>query len=79
MTTEFDLLLSDIGLPDGTGWDLLRELRAGARPIRAIAISGLGAPEDLERSESAGFSEHLVKPVAPEKLEEAVRKGAKAA
>ncbi len=70
--SEFDLLVSDIGLPDGSGWDLLLQLRA-ARPIRAIAMSGLDAPKDIARSESVGFSEHMVKPVPPDKLDRIVR------
>jgi len=68
----FDLLLSDISLPDGTGWDLLVQLRA-AQPIRAIAMSGLSATEDLARSESAGFAEHLVKPVPADRLDRILR------
>jgi CheY-like chemotaxis protein len=70
---EFDLLLSDICLPDGTGWDLLTQLRGAARPIRAIAMSALDGREDLQRSRSAGFAQHLVKPVPVEKLDQALR------
>ena len=69
---EFDLLLSDINLPDGNGWDLLTQLRA-TRPIRAVAMSGLSGAEDIDRSESAGFTEHLVKPIGPEKLDRVLR------
>jgi CheY-like chemotaxis protein len=69
---DFDLLLSDISLPDGTGWDLLLQLRT-SRPIRAVAMSGLSAEQDIERSESVGFAEHLVKPVPMEKLDRALR------
>jgi CheY-like chemotaxis protein len=58
----FDILLSDLALPDGNGWDLLRELRARG-PVRAIAMSGYNSPEDIERSHAAGFVMHLAKPV----------------
>lgn len=65
----FDLLLSDLRLPDGNGWDLLRRLEeAGWRPKHAIAISGWGSETDLDRSKSAGFQAHLIKPLAPEAL-----------
>jgi signal transduction histidine kinase/CheY-like chemotaxis protein len=68
---SFDLLISDVGLPDGNGTDLLRVLRA-SRPIRGIAISGFGMDSDIGKSLDAGFSEHLVKPVKLEKLEAAI-------
>ncbi len=67
---SFDLLLSDIGLPDGTGWDLLRQLNETARrPPYAIAMSGFCMAGDLAKSKAAGFSLHLVKPFPPEDLE----------
>ena len=69
---SFDLLISDVGLPDGNGMDLLRSLRA-MRPIRGIAISGFGMDADISKSLEAGFTEHLVKPVNLEKLEAAMR------
>jgi signal transduction histidine kinase len=60
----FDILVSDIGLPDGRGTELLNQLQAGAKhPIRAIAMSGFGMENDLECSRRAGFAEHLTKPV----------------
>ena len=68
---SFDLLISDVGLPDGNGMDLLRVLRT-QRPIRGIAISGFGMDADIGKSLEAGFSEHLVKPVKLEKLEAAI-------
>jgi two-component system CheB/CheR fusion protein len=68
---SFDLLISDVGLPDGNGMDLIRYLRA-QRPIRGIAISGFGMDADISKSLEAGFSEHLVKPVKLEKLETAI-------
>jgi PAS domain S-box-containing protein len=58
----FDLLLSDIELPDGDGHFLMRELSASVR-IPGIAVSGFGAEEDVRQSREAGFFEHLTKPV----------------
>jgi PAS domain S-box-containing protein len=67
----FDVLVSDIGLPDGTGYDLLANLRQRGT-IRAIALSGFGMEEDLARSRSAGFAEHLTKPVDIKRLHDAI-------
>jgi CheY-like chemotaxis protein len=59
----FDLLVSDLGLPDGSGHDLMRELARRPNPVRAIALSGFGTEEDVQRSLAAGFAAHLTKPV----------------
>lgn len=67
---NYDILLSDIGLPDGNGWDLLEELKA-RRPITAIAMSGYNTDADRARSKAAGFVEHLPKPLTPEELDSA--------
>lgn len=67
----FDLLISDVGLPDGNGMDLLQTMRT-LQPIRGIAISGFGMETDIGKSLEAGFAEHLVKPVKLEKLEAAI-------
>jgi len=67
----FDLIISDLGLPDGNGCDLLKELRA-LRPIDAIALTGYGMEEDLARTRQAGFGEHLTKPVNAEQLKAAI-------
>jgi CheY-like chemotaxis protein len=70
---KFDLLLSDIRLPDGDGWELLLKLRErGIAPERAIALSGWSSEEDLQRSKDAGFEAHLKKPLAPGVLEAAL-------
>ncbi len=69
--TPFDMVVSDVGLPDATGYDLMRELRT-RMPILGIAISGWGRPEDIAKSREAGFSEHLTKPVGLQKLEQAI-------
>jgi signal transduction histidine kinase len=59
---EFDLLISDIGLPDGTGLELMRELLA-TRPIRGIALTGYGMESDVRQSKDAGFTAHMTKPI----------------
>jgi signal transduction histidine kinase len=69
---SFDLLISDVGLPDGNGMELLRQLRSKF-PIAGIAISGFGMDADIGKSLEAGFSAHLVKPVKLEKLEAAIQ------
>lgn len=58
----FDLLISDIRLPDGSGLDLMRRLQSN-RPIRGIAISGFGTEQDQRRSREAGYERHLTKPL----------------
>jgi PAS domain S-box-containing protein len=71
--TQFDLLISDIELPDGTGHELIHDL-GGGRNMPGIAISGFGSAEDLEESASAGFAEHLTKPIDLSRLESAIRR-----
>jgi signal transduction histidine kinase/ActR/RegA family two-component response regulator len=68
---QFDLLISDIALPDGTGTELMTCLRA-ISGIRGIAISGFGMNGDIQKSLQAGFAQHLVKPVKLERLEAAI-------
>lgn len=63
-----DVLISDIGLPDGDGWELLGRLNL-PRPMYAIAMSGYGMSSDRSRSKAAGFRHHLVKPMGIEQLE----------
>ena len=70
-TTDFDLLISDIGLPDGSGLELMRAL-CSKRPVKGIALSGFGMEEDISRSHAAGFTEHLTKPVDIKHLEDAI-------
>jgi len=70
---KFDLLISDIALPDGTGMDLMMQLRAISN-VPGIAISGFGNNSDIKRSLQAGFSEHLIKPIKLEKLEAAIER-----
>jgi signal transduction histidine kinase/ActR/RegA family two-component response regulator len=68
---KFDLLISDVALPDGTGLELMMQLRAISN-IPGIAISGFGNNGDIERSLQAGFSEHLIKPVRLDTLQAAI-------
>ena len=63
-----DVLISDIGLPDGDGWELLRRVRL-PRPVYAIAMSGFGMNADHVRSRDAGYRHHLLKPFTPEDLD----------
>lgn len=60
---EFDLVISDLGLPDGSGMDVMRRLKEGHPKLAGIALTGYGTDEDVEKSREAGFDEHLVKPV----------------
>jgi signal transduction histidine kinase len=71
----FPIMISDIGLPDGSGLDLMRQLAGPAKvKIHGIALSGYGMDEDVERSRAAGFSEHLTKPVNLSELEAAINR-----
>jgi PAS domain S-box-containing protein len=70
---EFDLLISDIGLPDGTGMQLMQRLKA-SKAMRGIALSGFGHEDDLRRSEEAGFEMHLTKPINLQTLRETVQR-----
>jgi CheY-like chemotaxis protein len=72
--TTFDVLVSDIGLPDGDGWQLMKELRKSMPNLKAIAMSGYGMRADLDRSKAAGFVTHIIKPFGPAELNEAVKK-----
>jgi signal transduction histidine kinase/ActR/RegA family two-component response regulator len=69
---EFDLVISDIGLPDRSGYELMQEL-SSTRNLRGIALSGFGMESDVTRAHAAGFSEHLTKPINFDRLEEAIQ------
>lgn len=73
----FDLVLSDLGLPDGSGLDLMIELR-DRYGLEGIAVTGYGMEDDLRRSRDAGFREHLVKPVTLDQLSAAIARAAEA-
>jgi CheY-like chemotaxis protein len=70
-THQADCIVSDIGLPDGRGLDLLPRLQA-VHPAPAISVSGYGMDADARGSRGAGFLCHLVKPVTGDKLTAAV-------
>jgi two-component system CheB/CheR fusion protein len=63
-----DMLICDIGLPDGTGWDLMNQIRPPHR-VFAIAMSGFGMNADSSRSRAAGFRHHLLKPFKAAELD----------
>jgi signal transduction histidine kinase len=69
----FDLVISDLGLPDMTGYEMMKQIR-DRYGIKGIAMSGYGMEEDIRRSRGAGFSDHLVKPVTLDKLEQSIRR-----
>ena len=69
---EFDLLISDLGLPDGSGLDVMRQVKEHSG-TPGIALSGFGTEEDIRQSRAAGFAEHLVKPVNIAALRMAIR------
>ena len=68
---SFELIVSDIGLPDGDGWELMRALHARFG-LRGIALSGFGMEADIARSRDAGFTAHLVKPINVRDLRKAL-------
>jgi CheY-like chemotaxis protein len=68
---RFDAVISDLGLPDGSGLDLMRELQQ-QRPVPGIALSGYGMEDDLLRTKEAGFFAHLVKPVNMNQLRQLI-------
>lgn len=70
---QFDLLITDIGLPDGSGLSIIRAL-SESHPVKAIVISGLGLDEQMQESREAGFAEHLVKPVSLNALQASIRR-----
>lgn len=70
--SHFDILLSDIGLPDATGYQLVASLK-DAHHFPGIAMSGYGMDEDVRKSLDAGFEKHLVKPVSFIELENAIQ------
>ena len=73
-----DVLLSDIGLPDGTGWELLQRLQGRfRRPVYALAMSGFGLNADQARSRAAGFRHHLLKPFSPGRLDTLLEEAAR--
>ncbi len=68
---SIDLVISDLGLPDGSGLDLMRELARLYR-LTGIALSGYGMEEDVRKSREAGFARHLTKPVTLDLLKDVI-------
>jgi signal transduction histidine kinase/response regulator RpfG family c-di-GMP phosphodiesterase len=75
---QFDVLISDIGLPDGSGIDLMQKLSAD-HPLFGIALTGFGMEEDVRRSHDVGFHHHLIKPVDLNRLDALIQQSARAA
>ena len=69
---EYNFIVSDIGLPDGTGLDLMRAIKL-RRDVPAIALTGYGMEADVQRSLDAGFVAHLTKPIDFAKLDLMIR------
>ncbi len=76
-----DILLIDIGMPDVSGHEIARRVRERpwGRNARLLAITGWGGHEDRERSQAAGFDDHLTKPVDPEALLQLIAKALRGA
>ena len=72
----FDIVISDIGLPDGTGHDLMKQIKERHR-IPGVALTGYGMEDDLRRSSEMGFAEHVVKPVNIPHLQSVIRRVAR--
>ncbi len=69
----FDILVSDIGLPDATGFELMEQIR-DRYGIKGIALSGYGMDDDMRKSRAAGFVDHVVKPVSIGELDAVIRR-----
>ena len=69
---DFDLLISNIDLPDGTGLKPAREFLA-RRPVRGIALTGYGSESDTEETRRAGFAAHLTKPIQLRDADDVIR------
>ena len=67
-----DVLVSDIGMPELDGYELIQKIRSATPAPPALALSAYAAAEDVERARRAGFQRHLAKPVTPDHLVEAV-------
>jgi signal transduction histidine kinase len=69
---DHDLIISDIGLPDGSGLDLMRQVVARRGKLPAIALTGYGTEEDVQKSKEAGFAEHMTKPIDFARLKDVI-------
>lgn len=77
--SECDVLISDVGLPDGDGWELMTRLRASGEPCPryAIAVSGHGTSADRAKTAAAGYRHHLLKPFPPQELDAMLEEAAR--
>jgi signal transduction histidine kinase/ActR/RegA family two-component response regulator len=73
-TKRFDMVISDLGLPDGSGLDLMRRIREQDPAVPGVCMSGFGMESDVQDSRAAGFAEHLIKPIDMQQLHAAVRR-----
>jgi HAMP domain-containing protein/signal transduction histidine kinase len=71
---KFDVLISDLGLPDGSGIDLIQKLHS--KPPLGIALTGFGMEQDIRKSREVGFQHHLIKPIDLNKLDSLIQEGA---
>jgi CheY-like chemotaxis protein len=69
---KFDVILCDIGLPDETGWELMRRIRSVNENVRAIALTAFNTAQDREESRRAGFDFHFSKPADMADVREAL-------
>lgn len=74
---QFDVLISDLALPDGSGIELMRKLSSN-QTLLGIALTGFGMEQDIRKSKEAGFQHHLVKPIDLNKLDALIQQGAPA-
>jgi PAS domain S-box-containing protein len=70
-SATYDLIVSDVGLPDGTGLDFIKAFREHS-DVPAVALTGFGTDEDVRRCLAAGFTSHLTKPVNFAQLEQLI-------
>jgi DNA-binding response OmpR family regulator len=75
-SSDLDVVVSDIGLPDGSGLDMMCRLKS-EYDLRGIALTGFGADEDIVKSREAGFAAHLTKPIDFVSLEAMIQKVAR--
>jgi CheY-like chemotaxis protein len=71
----FDVILCDIGLPDETGWEMMKKIRAANKTICGVALTAYSSELDRELSRAAGFNFHLVKPPDTERLQAVISGG----
>jgi len=73
--SPFDVILCDIGLPDETGWEMMKKIRAVNKTIRGVALTAYSSELDRELSRAAGFNFHLAKPPDTARLQAVISGG----